>query len=181
MRSERKAVFLDRDGTLIEDVGILKDFKDIHIFPQTIPALQKLQPRFELFVVTNQTWVSRGGLSLEEAERINKELHRVFLNHGITIREWYVCPHSKEEGCECRKPEAGFLLQAAEQYGLELEGSFIIGDHPHDVITGRSLGVRGLYLLTGHGRKHLHELEPDELIFTHIGEVADWILKHPDV
>lgn len=180
MPEMHRAVFLDRDGTLIEDVGILKNPEDIKLYPGTTEALKLLQERYMLFVVTNQTWVSRGELSMADVETVNGKLDRVFSEHGIHIEKWYVCPHEKDNECECRKPGDAFLREAAGNFGLDLGHSFIIGDHPHDVITGRSLGVFGLYVLTGHGRKHLHELDGESLIFHSLRNAAGWIMDHPN-
>jgi L-threonylcarbamoyladenylate synthase len=180
MPEMHRAVFLDRDGTLIEDVGILKNPEDINLYPDTIEALQILQERYLLFVVTNQTWVSRGELSMAEVETVNAALDGIFSEHGIRIEKWYVCPHGKDDECECRKPGDVFLREAAGQYGLDLGHSFIIGDHPHDVVTGKSLGVFGLYVLTGHGRRHLCELNGESLIFHGLREAAGWIMDHPN-
>jgi len=179
-RSKKKAaVFLDRDGTLIEDVGFLKHIEDIQIFPDTIEALKKLQQNYELFVVSNQTGVAAGSISLEDVDRINGELDRRFAAQGIRINEWYSCPHGPQEGCQCRKPRPGFLLEADKKYGVDFSRSFVIGDHPHDVATGRDLGVFGLYLLSGHGRRHLSDLGPHTLVFHCIDEAAEWILQNP--
>jgi len=180
MSNTQKAVFLDRDGTLIEDVGCLKNPEDIKLYPDTIDTLKLLQEQYLLFVVTNQTWVSKGELTMEEVETVNGELDRIFSEHGIQIEQWYVCPHGKDDGCECRKPGDAFLRDAAAEYGLDLEHSFIIGDHPHDVVTAKSLGVFGLYVLTGHGRKHLHELNGESLIFHSLRDAAGWIMDHPN-
>jgi L-threonylcarbamoyladenylate synthase len=174
------AVFLDRDGTLIEDVGMLKAPKDIRLFPDTIESLRKLQHRYQLFVVTNQSGVARGLLSMEQVNAVNTALHKRLLEEGITIQEWYVCPHSREQNCTCIKPKPQFLLEAAKRYGVDLTKSFVIGDHPHDVLTANSHGVFGLYLLTGHGGRHLPDLPADKLVFHRLSDAADWICSHPD-
>jgi len=180
MRNRPAAVFLDRDGTLIEDVGVLRVPRDIHLFPDTIDSLLRLQQNYRLFVVTNQSGISSGALTIEEVDAVHKKLDSVLSDSGITIEHWYVCPHGREDNCSCMKPKHGFLLQAAEKYRIDLNKSFIIGDHPHDVLTGKALGVFGLYVLTGHGRKHLNELHTDNLIFHKLGEAASWIQAHPE-
>jgi len=174
----KPAVFLDRDGTIIQDVGYLKNIEDIEIFPDTITSLLSLQKHFELFIITNQIGVSRKSITMEEVQGIHRELDDVFSSSGINIREWYVCPHEKGDNCGNRKPEPGFLVQAAEKFNLDLSRSFIIGDHPHDVITGKNLGVFGIYVLSGHGRKHLGDLDASSLIFHSLGDAAAWILNH---
>ena len=171
----RTAIFLDRDGTLIEDVGFLSDVKGIKVFPDTIGALQKLQKNHLLFVVTNQCGVDDGLLTMDDVRRINAELAKILSEQNIRIQEWYVCPHGKHRNCSCRKPQTAFLEQAVASYGIDLSGSYAIGDHPHDATYGASLGVRGVYLLTGHGRRHRGELPAGKPVFQTIGEAAEWI------
>lgn len=177
---ERKpAIFFDRDGTLIEDVGILREPAQICLFPDTIEALYSLGNRYQLFVVSNQPGISRGDISLHEVEGINLVLDDIFRKNGIHIREWFVCPHTRSDQCKCIKPNSFFLKQAAEKYHLDLTSSFFIGDHPHDVLTGDELGVIGLYLLTGHGIRHLGEVPADRLVFHSLSHMVRWIQKHP--
>ena len=159
--SDLQAVFLDRDGTLIEDVGYLSDINDVRLFPDTVASLKRLQKKFALFVLTNQSGIASGHLSMEDAQRVNDHLDRLLREEGITITEWYVCPHSREDKCDCMKPGTDFLRRAESKYGVNLRKSYVIGDHPHDVLTGKELGVFGLYLLTGHGYRHLGQLPPE--------------------
>jgi hypothetical protein len=96
---------------------------------------------------------------------------------GIAIREVLCCMHGPEAGCDCRKPNPAPLRRAAQNYGLDLARSFVIGDHPHDVDLARQAGAQGIYVRTGHGEKHRGEL-PAEVtaIVPGIREAADWIL-----
>jgi L-threonylcarbamoyladenylate synthase len=176
----RAAIFLDRDGTLVEDVGALGDPEQIRLFSDTVSALLKLQDRYQLFVITNQSAVSTGQLTLKQVEAVNQALNEMLSNAGIKIQEWYVCPHQRKDGCSCIKPNPEFVLRAQQRYDLDLGRSFVIGDHPHDAETANELGVCGLYLLTGHGGKHLSELKQDKLVFHRLSDAADWILAHPD-
>ena len=178
--SDLQAIFLDRDGTLIEDVGYLSDIEDVHLFPDTVASLQKLQTKFTLFVLTNQSGIASGHLSLEEVTRVNGHLDQILRAEGINITEWYVCPHSREDQCECMKPGPDFLHLAESVHGVNLKKSYVIGDHPHDALTGKELGVFGLYLLTGHGFRHLSQLPPDSLVFHRLGDAAQWVMDHPE-
>jgi len=173
------ALFLDRDGTIVEDIGILSDPEDIHFLPGVIPSLQRLANRYRLFVVTNQVWVARGELSMEEVERVNGEIEEQLRSEGIEIEHWYVCPHEESDNCGCRKPSAYFLREASRKYDIDLSSSFMMGDHPSDPLTARAAGAFGLYLLTGHGMRHLGELPEDIPAFHTLPEAADWILAHP--
>ena len=171
------AVFLDRDGTLIEDHGYLADASEVVFYPDTVEALQRLQKHFLLFVVTNQPWVARGILTLEDVSRVNAHVVSYLAEHGVTITDVYVCPHERSDGCSCIKPKPHFLRNAAAEHGVDLRRSFTIGDHPHDVEFAQSVGARGVYVRTGHGSKHVAELPPGEVVVAGIGEAADRILE----
>ncbi|MBI9102450.1 MAG: threonylcarbamoyl-AMP synthase [Spirochaetales bacterium] len=176
---KRPAVFLDRDGTIIEDVGALGDPADIRVFPDTGRALGKLSKKYDLFVVSNQGAVSNGILTITQVNEVNRTLTEKLAAQGITIKEWYVCPHDRKDGCQCIKPSSYFLQKAAKAYAIDLKRSFFIGDHPHDAYTGKEAGVFGMYLFSGHGARHLQELDPAVPVFPGILQAADWILKHP--
>lgn len=177
---KKKAVFLDRDGTVIHDVGHINDCSRVKLFADTLPALRALQQDYELFVVTNQSGVSKGLITSEDVRKVNHYLDELFRDAGIVIRKWYVCPHDRTDRCECSKPSPFFLKQAASDYGLDLSRSFVIGDHPHDLDTADNAGAFGLYVLTGHGVKHLPELALDKLVFHGIRDAVDWIMTHPE-
>ncbi len=173
----RPAVFLDRDGTLIEDRGYLREASEVVFYPETVEALTRLEQHFLLFLVTNQPWVARGILTLDDVNRVNARVVSHLAEHGVTIAAVYVCPHERSEGCSCIKPNPYFLHQAAVEHGVDLRRSFTVGDHPHDVEFARAVGARGIYVRTGHGSKHLAELAPGEIVVAGIGEAADRILE----
>lgn len=100
----RPAVFLDRDGTIIEDRGHLRTIDEVHLFPDTIHSLRQLARHFELFIVTHQPGVSRGLVSMDEVDVINNHVCDILSANVITIRETYVCPHDHSENCRCIKP-----------------------------------------------------------------------------
>ncbi len=174
------AVFLDRDGTLIEDRGHLRDPGEVEFFPDTVPALQQLQQRAALFIVTHQPGIARGLITAEEAQRVNRHVTDVLARSNVTIREVYCCPHDRSDGCDCVKPNPYHLHQAARDYDIDLQRSFMLGDHPHDVELARRAGATGLYLLTGHGRKHRHELRDDAIVVSGIAEAITYILQRMD-
>ena len=174
----RPAVFLDRDGTLIEDVGTLGDPARIRLFSTTISALRSLRSRFLFFVVTNQSCVARGEIALDDVCRVNAHLSLLLENSGIHIEQWYICPHERSDGCDCIKPNATFLNQAAREFDIDLSRSFVVGDHPHDALTGAEEGVRGVYVLTGHGSRHRRQLPPGIPVFEDIADAAAWILAN---
>lgn len=174
----RPAVFLDRDGTVIEDRGVLAEPSDVVFYPDAVDALKRLQDRFLLFLVTNQPGVARGAITLDHVDRVNARVLAYLGEHGVSITAVYVCPHEREDGCRCIKPNPYFLQKAAREYGVDLKRSFTVGDHPHDVEFARAVGARGVYVRTGHGEKHLPELPAGEIVVSGIGEAVDWILAN---
>ena len=172
----RPAIFLDRDGTLIEDRGHLSDPGQVLFYPETVQALRKLQPHFLLFIVTNQSGISRGVLRPEDADRVNAHVVQRLRDEGVAIRAVYCCPHTRDDGCACIKPKPYFLLQASIDHGIDLGRSFVAGDHPADVELAVNAGARGIYVLTGHGRKHRNELSVPCEIAEGISGAADAIL-----
>ncbi len=176
-RHANAAVFLDRDGTIVEDRGHLRDPDEVVFFPDTFEALQKLQKHLLLFVVTNQPGVAEGLITRSDVDRVNAHVIGVLAEQGVEIRDIYVCPHGRSEQCLCMKPKPYFLREAAERYGIDLSVSFTVGDHPHDVQLAANAGAAGIYVLTGHGVKHLHELPDDTQIAYGIGHAAEMILS----
>lgn len=178
---QRPAVFLDRDGTLIEDRGHLGDAGDVVFFPDTVAALRRLRERFALFIVTNQPGVAEGTIAADDVRRVNDHVVARLAEGGVAIARVYVCPHRRTDGCACIKPNPHFLCRAAEEFGLDLRRSFVIGDHPHDVELARNAGATGIYVLTGHGRKHLPDLAGDAPIVPGIAEAVERVLTRVGV
>ncbi|MBS3733455.1 MAG: HAD family hydrolase [Phycisphaerae bacterium] len=171
-----KAVFLDRDGTVIEDRGHLRDASEVVFLPSAFDALRRLQERFLLFLVTNQSGIADGAITRQDADKVNAHVVAELARAGVHITDIYVCPHRRQDGCCCIKPNPHFLRDAATRYGVDLARSFTVGDHPHDVELARGVGARGIYVLTGHGEKHLPDLAADAAIAEDIGEAAERIL-----
>lgn len=172
----RPAVFLDRDGTLIEDRGHLGRPSEVVFFPDTIPALLQLGRHFALFIVTNQSGIAGGILTPAAVAAVNAHVETQLAAAGIPILATYVCPHARADGCRCIKPEPHFLLEAQRTHGIDLARSFTVGDHPHDVEFARRAGANGIYVLTGHGRKHRAELPADTVVVDGIAQAAAHIL-----
>ena len=174
----KKAVFLDRDGTINEDIGDLFLPDKLILIPRAIEALKLLQEQFELFIVTNQPGIGRGIFSEKEYLAFNEYYQEVLAKEGITIKMTYCCPHEKKEKCRCRKSSDYFLKDAETEFNICLEDSYVIGDHPHDI----EMGIRGnagtVYLLTGHGQKHKKEMvvNPDHIAENLYG-AATWIIE----
>jgi D-glycero-D-manno-heptose 1,7-bisphosphate phosphatase len=176
-RSNR-AVFLDRDGTIMEDANYFGEVERVVLIPGAKQALRRLQDAgYKLFVVTNQSGVGRGYFSREAVEQIHTHLDEQFAEGGVRFTRYYVCPHHPEDNCDCRKPKPKFLREAAAEYGLDLARCFVVGDRPSDIQAGINAGVKTILVLTGVGQETLakNEVHPDH-VATEIDKAADWIL-----
>lgn len=141
MKTARRAVFLDRDGTIIEDVGYLSDPSDIRFMPASASSLVSLNAAgFKLIVVSNQSGIGRGLITHEQFDRVNSEFQRQLRDMGVRIDATYYCPHAPSDGCTCRKPLPGMILQSASELDVELAGSWVIGDQIRDVEAGQRAG-----------------------------------------
>jgi D-glycero-D-manno-heptose 1,7-bisphosphate phosphatase len=146
-RRGRRAVFLDRDGTLIEDVGYPRDPDRVRLLDGAVDALGALRRAgFALVVVSNQSGIGRGFVTQEEAEAVHARFVAELRARGIEPDDVRYCPHAPDEGCTCRKPAPGLLLAAAGELGLDLTRSFMVGDKPADAETGRNAGCRTVLL-----------------------------------
>lgn len=175
--AKHPAVFLDRDGTLVEDNGYIDDISLVDFYPYTIEALEKLQESFLLFIITNQSGISKGLLSEDKVIKVNEHIENYLNENGITIYKTFYCPHQNEDNCICKKPKPHFINQAAEMYNLDLSKSFMVGDHPSDVECGINAGATPIYLLSGHGVKHSKELKHDVKVCKDLLEASDFILS----
>ncbi len=168
----RPAVFLDRDGTIIEDRGHLRDPSEAVFFPDAFAALRSLAERFALFIVTNQPGIAEGAITPADVETVNRAVVGRLAEEGVTIEAVYFCPHRRADGCRCIKPNPHFLLAAGREHDIDLGRSFVVGDHPHDVELAERAGATGIYVLTGHGQKHRAELPPGQLVAEGIAQAA---------
>lgn len=153
-RPLRAAVLLDRDGVIIENRdNYVRSWADVSIYPQALEALARLhEAGYPVALVTNQSAVGRGLLSLAEARQINGRLVGAIERAGGRVEGVYMCPHAPDEGCNCRKPRPGLIWQAAEELGLDLSGSVLIGDALSDLEAGQRAGVGWTALVrTGRG------------------------------
>jgi D-glycero-D-manno-heptose 1,7-bisphosphate phosphatase len=132
---------------------------------------------FALFIVTNQSGVAKGTIFMEDVERVNAYVCSYLAEHGVPIAVTYVCPHERVSGCRCIKPHSYFLKEAERNFGIDLERSFAIGDHPHDVHFATRVGATGVYVLSGHGMKHREEIPANTFIADGIRDATDQILE----
>lgn len=157
------AVFLDRDGVLIEDINLLTRRDQVRVCRRAPEALKALHASgYQLFVVTNQTIVARGLATEQDVEELNSFIGELLLEKsGCKIEHFYYCPHHPEATlpeyrikCECRKPRPGMLLQAAREYNLDLSASFMVGDRISDIVAGHKAGCRTILVETGMHQAH---------------------------
>jgi D-glycero-D-manno-heptose 1,7-bisphosphate phosphatase len=171
------AVFLDRDGTLIEERGHLAHPDDVVFYDGTIDALRLLASRFMLFIVTNQSGIAKGMLTWNQVRGVNAHVLDRLGRQGVEIADVYVCPHARTDGCDCIKPKPYFLEIAAREHDVDLRRSYTVGDHLHDVELARNVGAKGVFVLTGHGVEHADELDPGHIVVPGIVEAARAILE----
>jgi len=156
------ALFLDRDGVIIENcANYVRSWADVAIYPQAVRALAYIRHTpFKIILVTNQSAVGRGIITLEMAQAINERLLAVVTEGNGRIDDVFMCPHAPEDRCDCRKPQPGLLLQAAKKHHIDLSRSFMIGDALTDLQAGTAAGVRQVILLrTGRGTAQLQKPE----------------------
>jgi D-glycero-D-manno-heptose 1,7-bisphosphate phosphatase len=171
--ASRPAVFLDRDGTLIEDKGFLGDPDGVDILPTVIDALKLLAANnYATIVISNQSGIARGLLDDAKVRSVNAEIVRQLAGDALAIDGWYWCPHY-DEGCDCRKPAPALLHQAVREHGLTLAGAAMIGDRGSDVELGQSVGIAGIAVP---GPMPYVGPEPDLRAETLL-EAAEWIVR----
>lgn len=175
--AKHPAIFLDRDGTIIEDNGYISKSSDVIFYPHIFKALELLQKHFLLFVITNQSGISKGLISESDVRGVNTYITDTLKTKGIVIFDTFYCPHKNEDNCNCKKPKPYFIKKAAELYNLDLSRSFIVGDHPSDVECGINAGVTPIYLLSGHGTKHMGELLIDLKICKNLSDASKFIMS----
>lgn len=152
--SERAAVFLDRDGTIIVERDYLSDPEGVEFLPGAPGALAALQRHgFALVVVTNQSGIGRGLYGIAAFEAVQGRFDRELSAVGVQIDGVYYCPHAPEDGCDCRKPGLALFRQAARELGLDLGASVWIGDRLRDVEPAAAFGGRAILVRTGYGNE----------------------------
>ena len=181
--SLRPAVFLDRDGTLVEEVGYLNHVSRFRMFPFVATAVRRLnEARLPVIVVSNQSGVGRGYFPESLVSTVNELMTKQLAGAGAKIDAIYYCPHTSGDNCNCRKPRSGMLERAALEHNLDLLRSFVVGDRYDDVDLARNAGARGVLVRTGYGEGELawHSArwpaQPD-FVAADVAEAADWILR----
>ena len=176
-----RAVFLDRDGTLIAEKNYLHRPEDVEIFMDAFPALEKLsRAGFKLIIVTNQSGIGRGYFTLADAEKVNAHLAAKFAKQGIHFEKTYIAPEAPDQPSRGRKPSPQFLFDARDEFKINLAESFMVGDKLIDLECGWNAGVKKSILVrTGYGAKTETESKSelrDAIVVNTMQGVAEWIL-----
>ena len=159
MTELRPALFLDRDGVLNEEVNYLHDPRDLVMIPGSACVIAECNRRaIPVIVVTNQAGIGRGYYDEAAYLRVNAAMIDQLATEGARIDAWYFCPHHPGANCECRKPKPGMLVRAAEERGLALSQSALVGDKTSDLVAGRAAGLKNVLARTGYGAKEEQEL-----------------------
>ncbi len=177
----RPAVFLDRDGTMVEDPGHLGDPDGVVVLEGVPEAIRTLaEAGFAPVVISNQAGVARGLFTEEAVVAVNERVAEILAESDAKVEGWYWCPHHPDftGPCDCRKPAPGLLLRAARELGLDLSRSWLVGDHGSDVEAARRAGVRPVMVLTGHGREESERVgaAPDIPVVANLTAAASWIV-----
>jgi D-glycero-D-manno-heptose 1,7-bisphosphate phosphatase len=176
-----RAVFLDRDGTIIEEKNYLSRAEDVVVFPGAAAALSRLnQAGFKLFIVSNQSGVGRGYFTLADVEKVNERLLQELGREQVRFEKIYIAPEAPDAPSRGRKPSPQFLLDARDEFGVDLAQSYMIGDKLIDLECGWNAGVRKCLLVrTGYGAE-LERGSPEKLqqavIVDDLAAAAGWIL-----
>jgi D-glycero-D-manno-heptose 1,7-bisphosphate phosphatase len=182
-RLKKTAVFLDRDGTICEEVGYLNHVSRFHMFPFAPASIRRLNDSGLLvFVITNQSGVARGYYPESLVQAVHDLMTKQLSPAGAHLDGIYYCPHSSTDACACRKPGPGMLHQASAEHGVHLKRSFVVGDRHSDVELAHSVGARSIMVRTGYGEGEIFwhadkwRLKPD-FIAANLASAVDWILE----
>ena len=185
-RGARRAAFLDRDGTIIEEVGYLDRPERVELYPWTIDAIRALnRAGLAVVMVTNQSGVARGFFTEKVVQDVHARMAALLAEGGARIDAYYYCPHHPEgnvagyaRSCDCRKPGRGLVDRAVNELGVDPARSFVVGDRWLDVALARAVGAAGLLVRTGYGLSV--EQQPGDLtadaVVDNLIAAASWIL-----
>lgn len=187
--ASRAALFIDRDGTLTEEVGYVNHPTRLRLLPRSADAIRRLNGAgIAAVVVTNQAGIARGYFSAEVLDAVNAEMVKQLKQAGAHLDGIYVCPHHPTEGappwradCDCRKPKPGLLHRAAADLGLDLTASTVVGDRPSDLVVARAVGAQAVLVLTGYGLgewefcRAAMPVQPDHVV-ADLLEAAEWTI-----
>lgn len=174
-------LFLDRDGTINEEVEFLSSPRDVRLIPGAARVIREANVLgFKVIVITNQSGIARGLFTEQDFHAVNDELFRLLRLEGAAVDALYYCPHHPDGeppyrlDCECRKPRTGMLRRAADELGIDLSRSFVIGDRLSDLQAGIAAGASSILVLTGYGAAQRSSIDPQSIKITYIAkDIAD--------
>lgn len=181
----RRAVFLDRDGTINEEVGYLSTPEGFRLLPRAAEAIRLLRKHgWLVIVITNQSGVGRGYFTEADVAAIHRRMAHDLARARTKLDGVYSCPHHPDTGCDCRKPKTLLFERAARDWDLDLAASYFVGDKLSDLWPGKTLGGRTILVLTGHGPEERETarqqgFQPD-YIATDLYHAAEWIIHNDE-
>ncbi|MBN2225199.1 MAG: D-glycero-beta-D-manno-heptose 1,7-bisphosphate 7-phosphatase [Deltaproteobacteria bacterium] len=185
----RRAVFLDRDGTINVEVGYLSRPEDFVLIDGSAQAIKRLnEAGFLVVVVSNQSGVARGYFGEREVARVNETMAGQLEGLGARLDAVYYCPHYPEgtvekyrRECNCRKPGPGMVRRAQEQFDIDVSRSYVVGDHRGDIVLAKNVGARSILVVTGHGAEEIDKLKGEgvlpDYVTNNLAEAVDRILS----
>ena len=188
----RRAVFIDRDGTLSAEAGLIRDPSELELLPCATSAIKRVnRAGWQAVVITNQPWIGHGKLSEDELAEVHEQLRQLLLQDDARLDGIYHCPHHPEATveryktiCDCRKPGIGMLQRAAEEMGVELPLSFVVGDRLCDIEAALNAGSQPILVRTGRGCETEKQIAESQLDVAHIaddlGQALDWIFNQSE-
>ncbi|MDO9530006.1 MAG: D-glycero-beta-D-manno-heptose 1,7-bisphosphate 7-phosphatase [Syntrophales bacterium] len=179
------AVFLDRDGTINEEVGYLGDLEKLNIYPNSFEAIRLInESGMKAVVISNQSGVARGYFSEDFVNTVHSRINETLQENGARIDRFYFCPHHPTEGkghylksCDCRKPKTGMLIKASEELNIDLFRSYMVGDAAKDIELANRSGVMGILVKTGYGKNVISSDVEPSYIAEDILDAVNWIMK----
>jgi histidinol-phosphate phosphatase family protein len=176
-------LFLDRDGTLIEEGEYMKHPRQVRVLPGVYRALRELKSKgFRIVVVSNQSGVGRGLITPRQMRSVHQKFESDLRRHKVVLDGFYFCPHHPGRGCGCRKPKPGMLKQAARELNLKWRSAISVGDRPSDVELGQRTGGLGILVKSGYGAawaRSKNKGRPDH-VAKDFAAAARWILKNTE-
>ena len=143
----KKAVFLDRDGTINVDYGYVSQVEKFEILPGAVEGLKKMKAmNYLLLIISNQSGIGRGYYSITDYEKVMETMHHQLKGHGIQIDDCFYCPHSPESNCSCRKPGTKMIEEAVRKWNVNVKESFFIGDKDTDIKAGKKSGLKTILI-----------------------------------
>jgi D-glycero-D-manno-heptose 1,7-bisphosphate phosphatase len=174
-------VLIDRDGVINRNrIDYVKSWEEFEFLPGSLSALKQLaEQRAQVIVVTNQSVVGRGIISLEELELIHARMREEIEQRGAYIDAVFCCPHTPDDGCSCRKPQPGMLAEALELFEIDRQRCYVVGDSYNDLLAAQAMGLPFILVLTGRGREELayQSGRSPSLVASDLRTAVRWILK----